>query len=49
MNRLLRITASTLVLLFAAGCATIDYDYPRTESYFRPTRRIPGSAWESEP
>jgi putative cardiolipin synthase len=36
MNRLLRITASTLVLLFAAGCATIDYDYPRTESYFLP-------------
>src|SRR5210317_333581 len=36
MNRLLRITATTLILLSAAGCATIDYDYPRTESYFLP-------------
>ena len=36
MNRLLRITATTLILLSAAGCATINYDYPRTESYFLP-------------
>ncbi len=36
MNRLFRIAAITLLLLSAAGCATIDYDYPRTESYFLP-------------
>ncbi len=36
MNRLLRITAITLILLSAAGCATIDYDYPRSESYYLP-------------
>jgi putative cardiolipin synthase len=36
MNRLFRNIAITLILLFAAGCATIDYDYPRTESYYLP-------------
>ena len=36
MNRLLRTAVITLILLFAAGCATIDYDYPRSESYFLP-------------
>ncbi len=36
MNRLFRITAIALLLLSAAGCATIDYDYPRSESYFLP-------------
>ena len=35
MKRALRLTL--IVLLFsAAGCATIDYDYPRQEAYFLP-------------
>jgi len=35
MRRALQVTL--IVLLFsAAGCATIDYDYPRSESYFLP-------------
>jgi len=29
-------SVALLVLLFTAGCASIDYDYPRTESYFLP-------------
>jgi putative cardiolipin synthase len=36
MDRLFRTTAITLILLSAAGCATIDYDYPRTEAYYLP-------------
>jgi putative cardiolipin synthase len=36
LNRLFRIAAITLLLLSVAGCATIDYDYPRAESYFLP-------------
>ena len=36
MNTLFRTAVITLLLLSAAGCATIDYDYPRTESYFLP-------------
>ncbi|MGI9224191.1 MAG: phospholipase D family protein [Woeseiaceae bacterium] len=29
-------SVALIVLLFTAGCASIDYDYPRTESYFVP-------------
>jgi putative cardiolipin synthase len=36
MSRLFRINVIALILLFAAGCATIDYDYPRSESHFLP-------------
>ena len=33
MNRILRAGFIVLLLISAAGCATIDYDYPRSESY----------------
>ena len=33
MNRILRTSLIVLLLISAAGCATIDYDYPRSESY----------------
>jgi putative cardiolipin synthase len=33
MNQAVRIISGAFLLLFAAGCATIDYDYPRQESY----------------
>ncbi len=36
MDRLFRTAAITLILLSAVGCATIDYDYPRTEAYYLP-------------
>ena len=36
MKKILRIATITLLLLSAGGCATIDYDYPRSESYFLP-------------
>lgn len=36
MNRILRTSLIVLLLISAAGCATIDYDYPRQESYFLP-------------
>ena len=31
-----RFLSIALLALLAAGCATIDYDYPRQESYFLP-------------
>ena len=36
MNRLLRTYLATVALVFVAGCASIDYDYPREESFFVP-------------
>ena len=33
MNRIIRTSLIVLMLISAAGCATIDYDYPRSESY----------------
>ncbi|TFG82657.1 MAG: phospholipase D family protein [Chromatiales bacterium] len=36
MSAAIRAVISACALLFAAGCATIDYDYPRTESYCLP-------------
>ena len=36
MNRILRTGFIALLLITAAGCASIDYDYPRQESYFKP-------------
>lgn len=36
MKTAVRLFAVALLALLAAGCATIDYDYPRTESYFLP-------------
>ena len=36
MYRILRTGFIALLLISAAGCATIDYDYPRQESYFLP-------------
>jgi cardiolipin synthase C len=36
MYRILRTGFVALLLISAAGCATIDYDYPRQESYFLP-------------
>ena len=36
MIRQLRNSLATFALVFVAGCATIDYDYPRQESYFDP-------------
>ena len=35
MHRILRTSLIVLLLISAAGCATIDYDYPRSESYHR--------------
>jgi len=31
-----RLVTLTLALLLSAGCASVDYDYPRSESYFVP-------------
>ncbi len=36
MSTAIRAIITASALLFAAGCATIDYDYPRSESYFLP-------------
>jgi putative cardiolipin synthase len=36
MDRIFRTSLIVLLLISAAGCATIDYDYPRQESYFLP-------------
>jgi putative cardiolipin synthase len=36
MKNLARTTLLIISLLAASGCASIDYDYPRTESYFLP-------------
>ena len=36
MKRYMRVTIVALSLALSAGCATIDYDYPRAESYFLP-------------
>ena len=36
MKRIVEACLITLALSLVAGCATIDYDYPRSESYFLP-------------
>ena len=36
MSKVIRICIVAAALVFIAGCASIDYDYPRTESYFLP-------------
>lgn len=36
MKRLMRLFIATALLGFVTGCASIDYDYPRTESYVLP-------------
>ena len=36
MKKLLELTFVVLAMSIAGGCATIDYDYPRSESYFLP-------------
>ena len=36
MRMAVRTVFAVSCMLFAAGCASIDYDYPRTESYFLP-------------
>ena len=36
MKRLVDLGFIALVVSFVAGCATIDYDYPRKESFFLP-------------
>jgi len=36
VNRILRTSLIVLLLISAAGCATIDYDYPKQESHFLP-------------
>jgi putative cardiolipin synthase len=36
MKKILELTFVALAMSFVAGCATIDYDYPRSESYFLP-------------
>ena len=36
MKKLLELTFVALAMSFVGGCATIDYDYPRSESYFLP-------------
>jgi len=36
MNAISRACVTTLAFFVVAGCASIDYDYPRTESYFLP-------------
>ena len=36
MKRLMRVMSVALALALSAGCATIDYDYPREASYFLP-------------
>jgi putative cardiolipin synthase len=36
MRKTLSVSLVVAVLLAAAGCATIDYDYPRQEAYFLP-------------
>jgi putative cardiolipin synthase len=36
VNRILRTSLIVLLVVSAAGCATIDYDYPKQESYFLP-------------
>ncbi len=34
MTKLIQVTVLALALSIVGGCATIDYDYPRSESYF---------------
>ncbi len=36
MKKIVELCFTALAISFVAGCATIDYDYPRTESYFLP-------------
>jgi putative cardiolipin synthase len=36
MKKTVRAGAGVLILFIVAGCATIDYDYPRQETYFLP-------------
>lgn len=36
MSKAIRTCIAATTLVFIAGCASIDYDYPRTESYFLP-------------
>ena len=36
MKRLMRVMSVAFALALSAGCATIDYDYPREASYFLP-------------
>ncbi len=36
MKKILEFTFVALAMSFVGGCATIDYDYPRSESYFLP-------------
>ena len=36
MKKILELTFVALAMSFVTGCATIDYDHPRSESYFLP-------------
>ena len=36
MKMVINRAVAALLMLLAAGCATIDYDYPRQEAYFLP-------------
>jgi putative cardiolipin synthase len=36
VSKAIRTSIAATTLVFIAGCASIDYDYPRTESYFLP-------------
>ena len=36
MSKAIRSCFATATLVLISGCASIDYDYPRTESYFLP-------------
>jgi putative cardiolipin synthase len=49
MYKLMRVAAIGLAVLLAAGCATIDYDYPRSESYFLPNTSDTSLAKDIEP
>ena len=49
MRMLVRLFSAALLTSIVAGCATIDYDYPRTEAYFLPDTSDTSLAKQIEP